>query len=152
MFLALSRQWLSARQDIRLFVRRCARSLGTIKAGVRGDSRYGLRRRRRLGCNRAVGNARLYRRRLYWTAGGRCISHLTGRNNGDRSNGDGYDGGALQKERWSGTIDTVGSTTLVNALAQTVYGGAVAACGLAGGSDFPARCCRTFFAVLHCWE
>jgi putative YhdH/YhfP family quinone oxidoreductase len=43
----------------------------------------------------------------------------------------------LQKERWSGAIDSVGSLTLVNALAQTVYGGAVAACGLAGGSDLP---------------
>ena len=46
-------------------------------------------------------------------------------------------GGALQKERWSGAIDTVGSVTLVNVLAQTVYGGAVAACGLAGGGDLP---------------
>lgn len=43
----------------------------------------------------------------------------------------------LQKERWSGTVDSVGSTTLANALAQTVYGGAVAACGLAGGADLP---------------
>ncbi|MBB4955208.1 putative YhdH/YhfP family quinone oxidoreductase [Agrobacterium vitis] len=46
--------------------------------------------------------------------------------------------GALQKERWSGAIDTVGSTTLANLVAQTVYGGAVAACGLAGGADLPA--------------
>lgn len=46
-------------------------------------------------------------------------------------------GGPLQKERWSGAVDSVGSTTLVNALAQTVYGGAVAACGLAGGADLP---------------
>lgn len=44
-------------------------------------------------------------------------------------------GGPMQKERWSGVIDSVGSTTLVNALAQTTYGGAVAACGLAGGAD-----------------
>ena len=44
-------------------------------------------------------------------------------------------GGPMQKERWSGAIDSVGSTTLVNALAQTIYGGAVAACGLAGGAD-----------------
>lgn len=43
----------------------------------------------------------------------------------------------LQKERWSGAVDSVGSTTLANALAQTVYGGAVAACGLAGGHDLP---------------
>lgn len=47
-------------------------------------------------------------------------------------------GGVLQKERWAGTVDSVGSTTLANVLAQTVYGGAVAACGLAGGMDLPA--------------
>ncbi|GGH43989.1 acryloyl-CoA reductase [Frigidibacter albus] len=47
-------------------------------------------------------------------------------------------GGALQKERWGGAVDSVGSTTLANVLAQTVYGGAVAACGLAGGMDLPA--------------
>ncbi|MEO3999697.1 MDR family oxidoreductase [Mesorhizobium sp. CAU 1732] len=47
-------------------------------------------------------------------------------------------GGALQKERWMGAVDSVGSTTLANVLAQTVYGGAVAACGLAGGMDLPA--------------
>ncbi|MGI6850968.1 MDR family oxidoreductase [Mesorhizobium sp. 1B3] len=43
----------------------------------------------------------------------------------------------LQKERWTGAVDSVGSKTLANVLAQTVYGGAVAACGLAGGSDLP---------------
>lgn len=47
-------------------------------------------------------------------------------------------GGALQKERWTGAVDSVGSTTLANVLAQTAYGGAVAACGLAGGMDLPA--------------
>lgn len=47
-------------------------------------------------------------------------------------------GGPLQKERWSGGVDSVGSTTLANVLAQTVYGGGVAACGLAGGADLPA--------------
>lgn len=47
-------------------------------------------------------------------------------------------GGPLQKERWSGAVDSVGSTTLTNILAQTIYGGAVAACGLAGGADLPA--------------
>ncbi len=46
-------------------------------------------------------------------------------------------GGPLQKERWAGAVDSVGSTTLANVLAQTVYGGAVAACGLAGGFDLP---------------
>ncbi|MEZ2222690.1 MDR family oxidoreductase [Rhizobium sp. RCC_161_2] len=47
-------------------------------------------------------------------------------------------GGPLQKERWAGAIDSVGSTTLANVLSQTVYGGAVAACGLASGADLPA--------------
>ena len=47
-------------------------------------------------------------------------------------------GKPLQKERWAGVVDAVGSHTLVNACAQTRYGGAVAACGLAGGMDFPA--------------
>jgi acrylyl-CoA reductase (NADPH) len=46
-------------------------------------------------------------------------------------------GTPLQKERWAGVVDSVGSTTLANAIAQTVYGGAVAACGLAGGADLP---------------
>jgi acrylyl-CoA reductase (NADPH) len=43
----------------------------------------------------------------------------------------------LGKERWAGAIDAVGSTTLANALSMTKYGGAVAACGLAGGMDLP---------------
>lgn len=46
-------------------------------------------------------------------------------------------GKPLAKERWAGVIDSVGSHTLVNACAQTRYRGAVAACGLAGGMDFP---------------
>jgi acrylyl-CoA reductase (NADPH) len=45
-------------------------------------------------------------------------------------------GKPLQKERWAGVVDSVGSHTLVNACAQTRYGGAVAACGLAQGADF----------------
>jgi len=44
----------------------------------------------------------------------------------------------LGKERWIGGIDSVGSTTLANMLSMTRYGGAVAACGLAGGLDLPA--------------
>lgn len=47
-------------------------------------------------------------------------------------------GRPLQKERWAGVVDAVGSHTLANALAQTRYGGAVAACGLAQGMDLPA--------------
>ena len=46
-------------------------------------------------------------------------------------------GKPLQKERWAGAIDAVGSHTLVNVLAQTRYGGVVAACGLAQGADLP---------------
>lgn len=44
----------------------------------------------------------------------------------------------LLPERWAGGVDTVGSTTLANVLAQLKYHGSVAACGLAGGSDLPA--------------
>ena len=47
-------------------------------------------------------------------------------------------GKPLGKERWAAGVDSVGSVTLANALAQTRYGGAVAACGLAGGMDLPA--------------
>jgi acrylyl-CoA reductase (NADPH) len=43
----------------------------------------------------------------------------------------------LAKERWAGAIDSVGSTTLANVLSMIRYGGAVAACGLAGGMDLP---------------
>jgi acrylyl-CoA reductase (NADPH) len=46
-------------------------------------------------------------------------------------------GKPLQKERWAGVIDSVGSHTLVNACAQTKYRGVVAACGLAQGMDLP---------------
>jgi acrylyl-CoA reductase (NADPH) len=44
----------------------------------------------------------------------------------------------LAKERWAAGVDTVGSTTLANILSMTRYGGAVAACGLAGGMDLPS--------------
>lgn len=43
----------------------------------------------------------------------------------------------LAKERFAGGVDSVGSTTLANVLSMTRYGGAVAACGLAGGMDLP---------------
>ena len=46
-------------------------------------------------------------------------------------------GKPLAKERWAGVVDSVGSHTLANACAGTRYGGAVAACGLAQGMDFP---------------
>ncbi|MGE6238574.1 zinc-binding dehydrogenase, partial [Aeromonas media] len=44
---------------------------------------------------------------------------------------------ALEKQLWAGAIDTVGSQVLAKLLAQMNYGGAVAACGLAGGFDLP---------------
>jgi len=47
-------------------------------------------------------------------------------------------GKPLGKERWAGVVDAVGSHTLANACATTNYRGAVAACGLAQGMDFPA--------------
>lgn len=47
-------------------------------------------------------------------------------------------GKPLQKERWAGVVDSVGSHTLANAVAQTRYGGTVTACGLAQGLDFSA--------------
>jgi acrylyl-CoA reductase (NADPH) len=43
----------------------------------------------------------------------------------------------LDKERWVGAVDTVGSTILANVLAMTRTGGAVAACGNAAGMDLP---------------
>lgn len=47
-------------------------------------------------------------------------------------------GRPLGKEIWAGAVDTVGSQTLANVCSQIKYGGAVAACGLAGGFDLPA--------------
>jgi acrylyl-CoA reductase (NADPH) len=47
-------------------------------------------------------------------------------------------GSPLGKERWAGAVDSVGSRTLANVLSQIKYDGAVAACGLAEGSDLPA--------------
>ncbi len=47
-------------------------------------------------------------------------------------------GRPLGKERWAGAVDSVGSHTLANVLAQIRYGGVVAACGLAQGMDLPA--------------
>jgi acrylyl-CoA reductase (NADPH) len=44
----------------------------------------------------------------------------------------------LDKERWAGAVDSLGSRTLANILSQIKYDGAVAACGLAQGPDLPA--------------
>lgn len=46
-------------------------------------------------------------------------------------------GRPLEKQQWAGAVDTVGSHILAQVLAQTNYGGAVAACGLAAGFDLP---------------
>lgn len=46
-------------------------------------------------------------------------------------------GKPLGRERFAAGIDSVGSHTLANLLAQTKYNGAVAACGLAQGMDLP---------------
>ena len=54
----------------------------------------------------------------------------------DRSSLSGQ-GRPVGAERWAGAIDSVGSQTLVNVLAQTKYRGVVAACGLAQGFDLP---------------
>ena len=43
----------------------------------------------------------------------------------------------LQSQSWAAVVDSVGSHTLVNAIAQTRYGGTVTACGLAQGADLP---------------
>jgi acrylyl-CoA reductase (NADPH) len=47
-------------------------------------------------------------------------------------------GPPIARERWAGAVDSVGSHTLANVLAQTKYRGVVAACGLAQGMDLPA--------------
>ena len=43
----------------------------------------------------------------------------------------------LENQRWAGAVDTVGGTILARVLAETHYGGTVAACGLAAGIDLP---------------
>jgi acrylyl-CoA reductase (NADPH) len=49
----------------------------------------------------------------------------------------GEPGRPLQSIRWAGAVDSVGSATLVNVLAQTRWGGVVTAAGLAQGPDLP---------------
>ncbi|WP_150307302.1 MDR family oxidoreductase [Planctomonas psychrotolerans] len=46
-------------------------------------------------------------------------------------------GKPMQSQRFAGAVDSVGSHTLANIIAQTVYGGTVTACGLAQGPDLP---------------
>lgn len=47
-------------------------------------------------------------------------------------------GAPIAAERWVGAVDSVGSVTLANVLAQTKYRGVVTACGRAQGVDLPA--------------
>ncbi len=58
-------------------------------------------------------------------------------------------GRPLQKARWAGVVDSVGSHTLVNALAQTKWGGIVTACGLAQGADLPATVLPFILRGVH---
>ncbi len=44
----------------------------------------------------------------------------------------------LESETWSGCVDAVGGAMLARVLGQMVYGGSVAAVGLAGGAGLPA--------------
>ena len=62
-------------------------------------------------------------------------------------------GRPVDKERWSGVVDTVGSQTLATALAQVARHGSVAACGLAGGNDLPTTVLAVHLAWGEsCWE
>ncbi len=45
---------------------------------------------------------------------------------------------ALEKQRWAGAVDVTGGNLLARLLAETRYGGAVAACGLTAGPEFSA--------------
>jgi acrylyl-CoA reductase (NADPH) len=65
------------------------------------------------------------------------LPETAGRQRRDRPRRTVAPGKPFQKERWAGVVDAVGSHTLANALAQTRYGGVVAACGLAQGADLP---------------
>ncbi|WP_291314413.1 acryloyl-CoA reductase [Corynebacterium sp. UBA2622] len=47
-------------------------------------------------------------------------------------------GKPLQKARYAGVVDTLGSVPLANALSQLEWGGVATACGMAAGNDLPA--------------
>lgn len=47
-------------------------------------------------------------------------------------------GRPLAREEWAGAVDVAGGQVLANICASMKYRGVVAACGLAGGMDFPA--------------
>lgn len=58
-------------------------------------------------------------------------------------------GRPLAKERWAAVVDTVGGQMLANLCAATRYGGVVAACGLAGGMDFPTTVAPFILRGVH---
>jgi acrylyl-CoA reductase (NADPH) len=45
----------------------------------------------------------------------------------------------LGAERWQGAVDAVGGDVLASVIANMAYGGSVAACGLAGGTNLPSN-------------
>ena len=104
-------------------------------------------RRRRLGRGRAAGQARLPGHRLDRPAAGGRLPQGA-RRQPRSSTARNWPGTPrpLAKERWAGGVDSVGSTTLANVLSMTRYGGAVAACGLAGGMDLPTQRRAVHFA------
>lgn len=61
----------------------------------------------------------------------------------------GEQGKPLQKARWAGAIDSVGSSTLANVLAQTKWGGVVTACGMAQGIDLPVTVMPFILRGVH---
>ena len=106
-------------------------------SGAGGGDRRG--RRRRLGRGRAAGQARLPGDRLdRAAAGGRLPQGARRQPRSSTARNSPGPPKPLAKERWAGGINSVGSTTLANVLSMTKYGGAVAACGLAGGMDLPS--------------
>ncbi|QPK83225.1 acryloyl-CoA reductase [Corynebacterium qintianiae] len=58
-------------------------------------------------------------------------------------------GKPLQKSRYAGAIDTVGSTVLANVIAQLGWGGVVTACGMAAGNDLPASVLPFILRGVH---
>ena len=118
----------------------CGHGAGAARhrAGSRPGGRHGRGRRRRLGRDLAAVEARLPRRSPR-PAGREESDFLNDLGAAEIISRDELSGPAkpLAKERWAGGVDAVGSHTLANVLSMTSYGGAVAACGLAGGMDLP---------------
>ena len=58
-------------------------------------------------------------------------------------------GKPLQKSRYAGAIDTVGSAVLANVLSQLTWGGVATACGMAAGNDLPASVLPFILRGVH---